>query len=633
MSTNYSFTGAFNAATLGVPGAYINIQPPGQGVITPASTGLLAMVGVASYGPVNQATLVGATTQAGATSISLFGNPVLRTSDLVTHATIALQTQQAAGSGGLLLTRVTDGTDAAATSSVPVSAAAATGYIAFSGQPSPADTITLGSTAVTFVSALTTGAQILIGGTLAATLTNAVAFLSGSADTNLVKFTYSATATQLNLAAVATGTAGNALTLAKSGTVETVSGATLSGGTAATVGMTLANKYTGTTGNGATWSITAGSSSIPSTPTWKLSIQVAGYPAEVYDNIGGTGATFWANAVAAVNNGNSILRPASQFFVATVGASTAAASVSNGTFSGGTDGATTVTSAMLVGVDIPGARTGIYTWRNSGAAVATVCDLCDNTQESMLTALGQSEGILVHGAGAPGETATSGATNKQAVGTNNTWYRRWLGDWCYWNDNFNGQQRLVSPATFQAALQSTLQPQQSTLNKQTYGVVSTQRSRTGNAYANDELGVLLSNSIDVIGTPCPGGTYFGSLIGRTSSSDATRNTDNWPVLTNFLARSVGGPNGVGTLIGQDITPEFFIDGYDMLLNWSQNLVENEVIQAAQVIFGPANNPQTQTAIGAVVAQVNLQYFGIASVFLVNMQTGATVVVPPLTTAS
>jgi hypothetical protein len=163
--------------------------------------------------------------------------------------------------------------------------------------------------------------------------------------------------------------------------------------------------------------------------------------------------------------------------------------------------------------------------------------------------------------------------------------------------------------------------------------VSTQRSRTGIPYANDELGILVTNSIDVIGTPCPGGAYFGSLVGKTSSSDATRNTDNWPVLTNFLARSVGGPSGVGTLIGQDITPDFFTLGYDMLNDWAQNLIDNKVIQAAQVIFGPTNNPQPQTARGEVIAQVNLTYFGIASIFLVNMQTGATVVVPALSTAS
>ncbi len=374
--------------------------------------------------------------------------------------------------------------------------------------------------------------------------------------------------------------------------------------------------------------VTQGSNSLPGELTWKLTLQVGGFAAESFDNIGGAGNALWIAMAAAVNNGNSVLRGASYFFTATAGASTAAASASTGTFSGGTDGATGITPAMLVGVDTAGARTGIYTWRNSGAAVGVVCDLSDSTQEANLVAFGQSEGILMNGAGPAGETVAAGVAAKQAAATNNTFYRRWLGDWVYWNDNFNGQLRLVSPATFQAALQSTLQPQQSTLNKAAYGVVSTQRSRAGNAYGNDELGVLVTNSIDVMGTPCPGGSYFGSLIGRTSSSDATRNTDNWPVLTNFLSRSMSGPSGIGTLIGKEIVdPDYFIDGFDMLNNWAQNLIDSKTIQAAQVIFSRANNPQSQTARGQTVAQVNLTYFGIASVFLVNMQTGATVVVP------
>lgn len=622
MSQNISFTGAFNAAALNVPGAYINIQPPGAGVIVPAQTGLLALCGVASFGPVNAATLV------SGNSIGQFGNPVVRASDLVTHANIAQQAQLAGGNGGLLLTRVTDGTDVAASSTVTVPAIAATGSATFAGQPTASDTITIGGSAVTFVSAITTGLQILIGASLPATLANAVAFLAASADTNLVKFTYSTdNLTKLNFTAVTAGTAGNSLTLAKTATAITLSGATLSGGVASSTGLTLANKFTGTTGNAATWAITQGSNSLPGTPSWKLTLQVPGFSAESFDNIAGAGNALWVAMAAAVNNGNSALRGASYFFTATAGSSTAGAFTGTGTFSGGTDGAAGITPAMLVGSDTAGARTGAYTWRNSGAAVAAVCDLSDPTQEAALVALGQSEGILIHGAGPAGETVAAGVTAKQTAATNNTWFRRWLGDWVYWNDNFNGQLRLVSPATFQAALQSTLQPQQSTLNKQAYGVVSTQRSRTGNAYGNDELGALVTNSIDVMGTPCPGGAYFGSLIGRTSSSDATRNTDNWPVLTNFLARSVAGPSGVGTLIGQDITPDFFINGYDMLLNWAQNLVDNGVIQATQIIFSRANNPQPQTARGQVVAQVNMTYFGIVSVFLVNMQTGATVVVP------
>jgi hypothetical protein len=621
--TQYSYTGSFNAATLNVPGVDINIQAPGQGIITPAQSGILAMVGVASFGPVNQPT------PSGANLISLFGNPVVRNSDLVTHATIALQAQQANGSGSVLLTRVTDGTDTAATSTILAAGIYATGNIAFSAQPTAADTITIGGTAITFVSTGATGNQVNIAGTLALTLAALLTLLQASTDANLVKFTYGTTTGQLNITAAAGGTAGNALTLAKSCTVATLSGATLTGGVAPTTGLTLTNKFTGTTGSGATWGVTQGSSSTPGAPTYKLSLSVGGFAAEQYDNIGGTGNALWVNMAAAVTNGNSVYRGASYFFTATAGSSTQAALIGTGTFSGGTDGATSVTSAVLIGVDTPGARTGIYTLRSSGAAVGVVCDLSDSTQEATLIAFGQSEGILMHGAGAPGETALQGATNKQTAGTNNTWYRRWLGDWCYWNDNFNGQQRLVSPATFEAALQSTLQPQQSTLNKPCVGIVSTQRSRTGIPYANDELGILATNSIDVIGNPCPGGAFFGSLIGLTSSSDPTRNTDNWPILTNFLARSVGSSVGIGSLIGQDITPEFFLEGTDMFNDWAQILITSNTIQAAQIVFSTANNPQIQTARGVVVAQVNITYLGIAREFLINMQTGATVVVPTL----
>jgi len=121
----------------------------------------------------------------------------------------------------------------------------ATGSAAFSGQPTAADTITIGGSAVTFVSALTSGNQTLIGSSLAATLQNALTFLSGSADTNLVKFTYYVVGTTLYFASVATGTAGNSLTLTKVSTAITLSGATLAGGTgtdsSTITGMTLAS--------------------------------------------------------------------------------------------------------------------------------------------------------------------------------------------------------------------------------------------------------------------------------------------------------------------------------------------------------------------------------------------------------
>lgn len=120
-----------------------------------------------------------------------------------------------------------------------VNSPTATGSAAFSTQPTANDTLTIGGTAVTFVSGAPSGNQVQIGGTLALTLSALYSFLSASTDTNLVKFTYYLVGTTLYFAAVATGTAGNALTLAKSSTAITLSGATLSGGSGSDMSTAL----------------------------------------------------------------------------------------------------------------------------------------------------------------------------------------------------------------------------------------------------------------------------------------------------------------------------------------------------------------------------------------------------------
>jgi hypothetical protein len=122
----------------------------------------------------------------------------------------------------------------------------ALGSITLSGQPSAADTITLNGTVVTFVTSLTTGNQVLIGASAAATLTNLRTFLAASADTQLVLFSYNSDGvSKIYLEAVAPGVGGNSLTLAKSGTNIVISGATLTGGTATdstgTLGLTAAS--------------------------------------------------------------------------------------------------------------------------------------------------------------------------------------------------------------------------------------------------------------------------------------------------------------------------------------------------------------------------------------------------------
>jgi len=141
--------------------------------------------------------------------------------------------------------QITDGTTGVASTLSFASAPTASGSVTYTVNPSASATVTLGGTVVTFVSALTTGNQVLIGATLAATLANAVTFLNQSTDVNLTKATYSVNqaGTALQVVYKTAGTTGNAFTLVAS--VGTVSGATLAGGSGTDIsgmlGMTSAS--------------------------------------------------------------------------------------------------------------------------------------------------------------------------------------------------------------------------------------------------------------------------------------------------------------------------------------------------------------------------------------------------------
>ena len=109
---------------------------------------------------------------------------------------------------------------------------AASGSITFSAQPAATSTITINGVAWTFVAGTPTGNQIEIGGTLAATLTNAAAALNASASPQVAAATYATSGgTTPTITHDTAGPAGNAFTLAASaGSNGTVSGATLRGG-------------------------------------------------------------------------------------------------------------------------------------------------------------------------------------------------------------------------------------------------------------------------------------------------------------------------------------------------------------------------------------------------------------------
>lgn len=107
----------------------------------------------------------------------------------------------------------------------------ATGTLTFNANPTNGQTLTIAGAAITFVTSGATGSQVNIGTTPTATAQATRTLINSNP--GLYKVTASGAATVLTLTATEIGTAGNAVTLAISGTNPAISGATLAGGTAA----------------------------------------------------------------------------------------------------------------------------------------------------------------------------------------------------------------------------------------------------------------------------------------------------------------------------------------------------------------------------------------------------------------
>lgn len=118
------------------------------------------------------------------------------------------------------------------------------GNIGLSGLPANNDTVTVNGTVITFKTTGAVGPQINISGTAALMASDLATFLNASIDTNIALLNYLAVGTTVYAIADVTGTGGNAYTLAKSGTNITVSGATLAGGTGASIASLLKGKST-----------------------------------------------------------------------------------------------------------------------------------------------------------------------------------------------------------------------------------------------------------------------------------------------------------------------------------------------------------------------------------------------------
>jgi hypothetical protein len=388
--------------------------------------------------------------------------------------------------------------------------------------------------------------------------------------------------------------------------------------------VTLTAKYTGTLGNTLSATLSTGTKA----NTSKLTISAPGFTAEVFDNIPGTAGTLRDAIVLAVNNGNSQFRGPSALVVASAGASSTAPTIpTTVTFASGTDGATTITSSAMLGVDTA-PRKGMYALRMTGVSVGELVDCDDTTSYTNQIAFGLSEGVYMVMVGPAGDTISNAISAKATAGIDSYAGKILFGDWVYINDTVNNQVRLTSPQAFITGYFANASPQNSSLNKQLQGIVGTQRTYSGQPYSQAELLQLVQAGIDLITNPSPGGNYFSAVIGLNTSSDQALHEDSYTRLTNYIAYSINAWGGkfVGKLQGFQTYDQTRAEAYAGLAQFLQNMQDVGMIDSYKVTLDKSNNSDARIMQGWMQADVQARYKAVVRNFLVNLQGGQTTVI-------
>lgn len=394
--------------------------------------------------------------------------------------------------------------------------------------------------------------------------------------------------------------------------------------------ITFTSLYTGTLGNSTTVTLAAGSAA----STQKATVAMPGQVPEVFDNIPGSANAFWVNLANAINLGQSGVRGPSKMIVATAGAGATAATLTTYTLATGTDGATTITSTVLLGVDT-GSRTGMYALRGAGCSIGVLADNDTYTSWSTMLAFGLAEGIYMIVAGASGESVSTAVTNKATAGVDSYGMKVMLGDWCYFNDTVNGLVRAISPTGFAAGRLANLSPEQSGLNKAIFGIAGTQKTYANQVYGAPDLTSMGQAGIDVITNPVPGGNYFGLRFGRNCSSNAVIHGDNYTRLINYITATLNA--GMGQVIGKlqsadqrreaRATLSSFFDGM-----WQQGMIGNaQGTQPYSVVLDDSNNPPNRVALGYEQADVKVQFLSVIENLIINVEGGQSVQISRLPT--
>lgn len=390
------------------------------------------------------------------------------------------------------------------------------------------------------------------------------------------------------------------------------------------VGVTLTSKYVGSGGNDIQGVVSAGSKN----GTFKLTISKPGRVTEVFDNIVQPGSptvsdNVWINMANAVNLGQDGQRGPSEMVVASVGTSTAVPALVSYQLAAGTDG-TTPTQAQLVPSVEPSPRTGIWALRSTGAQLVCVADNDDSTTWPAVLAYCASEGAYGIVAGPAGQTISAAITAKNSAGIDNYGVKVLLGDWIYFDDPVNGVRRLVSPASYVAGRLANLSPEQSSLNKQIFGIVATQKSSAGGVYSTAELGQLVTAGIDVITNPSPGGAYYSCRVGHNASSNPVINGDNYTRLINYITQTLNA--GMGRFLGRLHLPSVRRESKATIDTFLSNMILAGQLEAASTVANDVNNPPSRVALGYLTIDVKARFLSIIERLLINVEGGQSVTI-------
>lgn len=573
-------SGNINTTALITPDLYVVIVPPSQLTLNGVPSSTVALVGLASWGPVGLPVQVGSMSDYA----SKFGQVIARKYDMGTAA--AIVTQQ--GASALSCVRVTDTTDVAAS-------------------------VVIGSTNVT-LTAKYTG---ILGNSVRATVGN-------GSKANSYRFTvgvpgYVSEVFDNILSTQAIATSATTAVSTASTTITVVSTAAL------VVGQVISG--TGISGSPTVASITNGTSFVASavqTLSSGVTLTFTGPPNN----------SVWVQLASAINNGQAGRLP-SVWLTAVAGSGTTAPSVGTTyTLSGGNDGGTTMTSAVLVGSSTT-PSTGMYAQSGTGFGILDVVDLDDPTQWTTVDAFANSESGYAIQQAASGLTIAATVVAKQTAGLDSYNSKLMYGDFLWWNDPVAQTARLVAPQHFVAGRLGNLTPQLTTLNKAIHSVAGSARtglvgtSAVVSAYSTIETDTLTLNGIDAVMNPGAGRLAIWTCRhGHNTSSDGTRHLDSYPTLTNFIAKTLA--SGMGLYIGQAITQQLFHDVAATLTFFMQTLkgagllVDPTGAEPFAVQCNTANNPPNQINNGVVTADVQAKYPSINEKFIVNLQGGNTV---------